>query len=126
MNTRVDTKQAGGTGYDWRTTWRRRVFWMAIAVIVVVNAASAFRRHVRGEGWLSAFGFSADADYLRFIARIGGDFILPVLAVLFMIYTVRRLEPSAEKKALTWIGWSLFVFLFVWWSPIHTALFGTP
>jgi hypothetical protein len=58
------------------------------------------------------------------MAEFAGNFIVPVLVTILMMQTIMKLSPSREKTTLAWIGWSFFVFLFVWWSPLHTVLFG--
>lgn len=92
--------------------------------MVIVVGISAYWRHGRGEGWFSAFGLSFDRSYLQFIAEFTGNFIVPVLVTILMTQTIRKLPPTREKTILTWTSWSFFVFLFVWWSPFHNALFG--
>lgn len=104
--------------------WRHRILWLATTWLVIVVVASAYWRHGEGEGWLSAFGLSFDRDYLQFMAEFAGNFIVPVLVTILMMQTIMKLSPSREKTTLAWIGWSFFVFLFVWWSPLHTVLFG--
>lgn len=88
--------------------------------MILIYGIAAYRDHAKGRDWASALGLPIDRDFFRII----GDFVVPVLLVWFMVRAVRKLPASREKTVLTWVGWSLFVFLFVWWSPLHNTLFG--
>lgn len=102
------------------TTWRRWVFWLGFLTLVIINGVAAFRHRRSGEDWLSAFGFAFDQDLLQIL----GDAAVPLIGVVFIRVQVMRLPPSREKTVLTWLTWSLFLFLLAWWS-LHIALFGS-
>lgn len=113
-------KQTDVNRHNKRHISRDQVAVLLGIVALILWALSSFWYHARGEDWTSAIGLTADRDFFRIL----GDFVIPVVAVVFMMQFVRKLPPSHEKTAMTWIGWMLFAYLFVWWSPLHIALFG--
>lgn len=115
------TKNAHSAGSSTKPpTWIRHIIWLGPACAIALLVAAAYLRHARGEDWLSAFGLPLDRDFFRLI----GDFLVPVMVTVFLMNPVKKLPPSQEKTTLTRILWSFFVFLFVWWSPLHITLFG--
>lgn len=109
-------------GRSHQSAWRRdRGSLLAFGLVIIIYGLSAWRDHAKGDDWLTALGFPLDWDFLRII----GDFVVPVVTIVLMMQSVRKLTPSREKTVLTWTGWSLFVFLFLWWSPLRIAMFGT-
>jgi hypothetical protein len=102
------------------SSWRHYAIWLALSGSVIINGLVAYRRHQRGEDWLSAFGLTPDPELLRLVGDVG----VPIVMITLIMQQVRRLPPSREKTATSWLGWSLFVFLFVWWFPLREMLFG--
>lgn len=100
--------------------WRRHLSWTLFACSLILYVATSIWGRTRGESWLDAFGLTLDGDFLRLI----GDLLVPLLAIVVMLRQTRSLPPSRERTILTWVGWSIFVFLLVWWLPLRSALFG--
>lgn len=110
MNDRTQ-KLREASRHDKPSRWRPElVAWLAFAGVLVINGVSVYWHHAQGQDWISALGLTPDRDLFRLI----GDFAVPVMVTVLLLQTVRRLPPSQEKRILTWIGWSFFVFLFVW------------
>lgn len=106
MNTQKDHESnAGEVG-----RWTQIRLWLLVIGMWVWLLVDAYRRHSQGGSWASAFGLSWDRNILRPI----GDLAIPVLLLVLMMQKIRKLPPSREKTTVVRIGWSLFVFLFVW------------
>ena len=90
--------------------WRKFVPWLWFALSVAWFFAFALLDHARGRSWAAVFGLPWDRNFLRPF----GDFAIPVLLLVLMMQNIRKLPPSREKTTSIRIGWSLFVFLFVW------------
>lgn len=87
---------------------------------VLSTIVPAYMRHQSGRDWLSAFGLPLDRGFLRLI----GDAAIPIFIITLILQQVKKLPPSREKTVLSWLGWSFFVFLIVWWSFLGHMLFG--
>ena len=90
--------------------WRQFRVWLLIIGLWTWLFVDAYRRHSHGESWASVLGLPWDRNFLRPF----GDFAIPVLLLVLMMQNIRKLPPSREKTTSIRIGWSLFVFLFVW------------
>lgn len=101
---------------------RRRVMligWVSFAFSVVLFLFNTIWYHSKGEGWLEATGLVPSGDLFRII----GDLGVPVIALVLMMQRVNKLPPNREKTVLRRIGWTFFVFLFVWWVGLRPTIF---
>lgn len=97
-----------------------RGFWSptmvsGVAIWGIIYVLSVYFARKRGQAWLSALTFDVDRDFVPYMV----DFGVPVAVTIVLLYTVRKLPPGRERTTLTWVGWAVYVFLFVWWSPLR-------
>lgn len=110
MNDRT-RKSSDASRHDKRSKRRAElVAPLSVAGMLVIYGVTAYRDHAQGEDWMSALGLVPDWGYFRFF----GDFGVPIMVTVVLLHTVRKLPSSREKRILTWLAWSFFVFLFVW------------